>query len=45
MSERRLMKDTGGAGAGEFALVLPLLFLLLFVIIDVGRWMWAYNQA
>lgn len=42
---RRLLLDRGGASAAEFALVLPLLILLLFGIIDGGRYMWTINRA
>lgn len=37
--------DEHGGPAAEFALVLPLALLFFFGIIDVGRYMWAYNQA
>lgn len=40
-----LLKGTGAASAAEFALVLPLLLLLLFGIVDAGRFMWEYNRA
>jgi Flp pilus assembly protein TadG len=42
---RRLFLDQSAASAAEFALVLPLLLLLIFGIIDGGRWMWTYNRA
>ena len=40
---RYLVPDQQGASAAEFALVLPLLILLLLGIIDVGRYMWTLN--
>jgi hypothetical protein len=45
MNVRGLIHDRGGASAAEFALVLPLLILLLFGIIDIGRYMWTINRA
>lgn len=41
---RRLLADQSGSAA-EFALVLPLAVILLFGIIDGGRYMWQVNQA
>ena len=40
-----LPRDNRGASAVEFALVLPLLLILLFGIIDGGRYMWNINRA
>jgi Flp pilus assembly protein TadG len=42
---RRLIAAREGAGAAEFAMVVPLAILFLFGIIDVGRFMWEYNRA
>ena len=42
---RAFMRETGAAGAAEFALILPLFLLFLLGIIDAGRYAWAFNQA
>lgn len=45
MSMTRLLKSTSGASAAEFGLVLPLFLVLLFAVIDGGRFMWESNEA
>jgi Flp pilus assembly protein TadG len=42
---RRLLHDPTASSGVEFALVLPLLLILLFGIIDGGRFLWTYNRA
>jgi len=41
----RLLRSDGAAAGAEFALVLPLLILLLFGVIDAGRFLWEFNEA
>ena len=41
---RRLRRDDGAAAMVEFAIVAPLLFALLFGIIDFGRVFFLYNN-
>ena len=41
----QMIRCTRAASAAEFALILPLLMLLVFGIIDGGRFLWEYNQA
>ena len=45
MTPVKLLREQSGTSAAEFAMVLPLLVLMLLGIIDVGRFAWAYNQA
>jgi len=40
-----LARSDRASSAVEFAMVLPLLLLLMFGIIDIGRYMWTINQA
>lgn len=40
----RLLRDARGASAAEFALILPAALLLLFGVIDVGRYAWQLNE-
>ena len=42
---RHLIGDQRGASAAEFALVLPLLLIVVFGTIDVGRYTWTVRQA
>ena len=41
----RLLHCTKAGSSAEFALVLPLLIVLLFAVIDGGRFIWEYNRA
>ena len=42
-SARRLMREERGVAASEFALILPLLTMLLFGFYEAGRMSWDYN--
>jgi hypothetical protein len=42
---RRLLQSTSGSSAAEFGLVLPLFMVLMFGVIDAGRFMWESNEA
>lgn len=45
MSLRQMTRSQSGSSAAEFALVLPLFLIMLFGIIDAGRFMWEFNRA
>ena len=40
---RRLQRGDAGAAVVEFALVVPVLFLIVFAVIDFGRALWTQN--
>lgn len=40
-----MLRNTAGAMAAEFALILPILILFLLGIMDVGYYAWAINQG
>jgi hypothetical protein len=40
-----LLRDIRASTGAEFTLVLPLLVIMLFAIIDGGRFAWEYNRA
>jgi hypothetical protein len=45
MTTSSLLRNAGGSSSAEFAMVLPLLLILLFGIIDGARFMWDMNRA
>ncbi|MFM5924731.1 MAG: TadE/TadG family type IV pilus assembly protein [Novosphingobium sp.] len=42
---RSFLRDSSGAAAAEFAMVLPVALLFLLGTIDIGRYFWAINQV
>lgn len=42
---RTFLRDEDGAGAAEFALILPIFALFLVGIIDAGRYAYGFNQG
>ena len=40
-----LLRCRSGAAAGEFAMIVPLLMIVMLGIIDTGRYMWDVNRA
>ena len=45
IGSRPLVRCRRGSTAAEFTMVLPLLLILIFGIIDGGRYMWTVNQS
>ena len=45
MTLRRIFRDTGGAAAAEFALIVPIMLLFLLGIMDTGVYAWRFNEA
>lgn len=41
----RFLRNESGGSAAEFALILPVFLLFLLGMIDVGRYVWAINEA
>ena len=39
------VRNTAGAMAAEFAIILPILILFLLGIMDIGYYAWALNQG
>jgi Flp pilus assembly protein TadG len=42
---QRFVRNDSGAGAAEFALVIPVMLAFLFGIMDIGRFAWAINRS
>jgi Flp pilus assembly protein TadG len=42
---RQILRSTSASTVAEFGLVLPILLVMLFAVIDAGRFMYEYNQA
>jgi Flp pilus assembly pilin Flp len=45
MGRTAFLRDTRGVSSAEFALILPLLLVVLLGSIDVGRYSWSLGQA
>lgn len=40
-----IVRDSSGISAVEFAIIVPVLFLLIFGVLDFGRALWEWNRA